>query len=234
MADPKRPKTGPSATAAPSLPIRAGKISARRSSGTRAYGGLEEESNRAKILAAIFTLALLLGVIIWLFAGNQQLTGETPVASKEAAGFTSPPPGESQPSSTTPPATTIDNSSATIVENPPAIKEPSVAAPLAPEEKPVTPVTPVKRQATAGKPQDAAVLTSPATTPPVKSNTPTQVASGGATPGKYTIQPGDTPATIAAKVLGDASKVKLLMKANPGMDPKRLKVGQEIKLPKIP
>ncbi|MDQ3775072.1 MAG: LysM peptidoglycan-binding domain-containing protein [Pseudomonadota bacterium] len=47
----------------------------------------------------------------------------------------------------------------------------------------------------------------------------------------YTIQHGDTLIAIAAHFYGDASQWSVIAQANPKADPRRLRVGQEIKLP---
>jgi len=46
-----------------------------------------------------------------------------------------------------------------------------------------------------------------------------------------TVQKGDTLQKIAARELGDASRWRVLAEWNPGLDPKRLKRGQELRLP---
>jgi nucleoid-associated protein YgaU len=45
------------------------------------------------------------------------------------------------------------------------------------------------------------------------------------------VQKGDTLQKIAARELGDASRWRVLTEWNPGLDPKRLKSGQELRLP---
>jgi nucleoid-associated protein YgaU len=65
-----------------------------------------------------------------------------------------------------------------------------------------------------------------------KSPKPTPVpAMGEGT--KYTIAPGDTFSSIAGKVYGDRNLYHSIVKANPGVDPGRLKVGMEIILPPV-
>lgn len=51
--------------------------------------------------------------------------------------------------------------------------------------------------------------------------------------GNYTIQPGDTFSSIAMELYGDESKWAAIAKANPLIDPIRLKVGQVIRLPDL-
>jgi nucleoid-associated protein YgaU len=45
------------------------------------------------------------------------------------------------------------------------------------------------------------------------------------------VQKGDTLQKIAARELGDAARWRVLTEWNPGLDPKRLKRGQELRLP---
>jgi nucleoid-associated protein YgaU len=49
--------------------------------------------------------------------------------------------------------------------------------------------------------------------------------------GTYTIQRGDTLTAIAAHFYGNAAQWSVIAQANPEADPRRLRVGQEIKLP---
>lgn len=64
--------------------------------------------------------------------------------------------------------------------------------------------------------------------------TPSGSSSAGtaavATPasGKYKVQKGDNPSTIAKKL---GIKVSDLLDANPGLDPRRLRIGQELNVP---
>ncbi|XAL99455.1 LysM peptidoglycan-binding domain-containing protein [Phycisphaeraceae bacterium D3-23] len=54
----------------------------------------------------------------------------------------------------------------------------------------------------------------------------------GATPGgTYVIQKGDTLWSIASRVYGDGQKHVDIVRANPGLDPQRMAIGQEINLP---
>ena len=65
-------------------------------------------------------------------------------------------------------------------------------------------------------------------TPAVAPLTPPPAAGG-----TYTIKKGDTFIRIAREVYGDASRMKDIAAANPGMDPTKLKVGQTINLPDV-
>jgi nucleoid-associated protein YgaU len=80
--------------------------------------------------------------------------------------------------------------------------------------QPVTPVTPS---------QPVQPLISD--TPPVVTQTS---ASAG---GTYTVQKGDTLFKIARARYGDATAVKKIKDANPGLDADHIKAGQKINLP---
>jgi nucleoid-associated protein YgaU len=64
---------------------------------------------------------------------------------------------------------------------------------------------------------------------------PVRTAADTATsvPRTYKVQHGDSLYTISEKVLGSPKYVDQIIKANPGLNPKSLKVGQEIKLPQV-
>jgi len=55
----------------------------------------------------------------------------------------------------------------------------------------------------------------------------------GSTPKTYVIVAGDSLYTIAERVLGSSKHVNKILAANPGIDPKKLKVGQTIKMPDL-
>ncbi len=71
--------------------------------------------------------------------------------------------------------------------------------------------------------------------PTVVSDTPsdTPAATSAFKGGKYTVQSGDTFSSIADTHYGDESKWFDIAQANPTVDPTRLRVGQELKLPAI-
>ncbi len=52
--------------------------------------------------------------------------------------------------------------------------------------------------------------------------------------GKYKIQSGDTFSRIAAKLYNDRNLYQVIEKANPGVNPSKLKIGQEINVPAAP
>lgn len=115
-----------------------------------------------------------------------------------------------------------------------------VIAPPTGGAAPATPgsprILPPERTAT-GMPSAPAPATTPSITPP---STPTAPAlsvkptvAPSAAPGttKYTIKSGDTLSTIAGEFYKDTRKWSVIAKANPGIDPSKLKVGQVINVP---
>lgn len=60
-----------------------------------------------------------------------------------------------------------------------------------------------------------------------------EIRRGGPQASTYTIAPGDTFSSIALKLYGDSARWIAIAKANPLVDPVRLKVGQIIKLPDL-
>ncbi len=91
----------------------------------------------------------------------------------------------------------------------------------APRETPVTPVdeSAVKHSTTVKPEATAATVTSPKA-----------CTGSGAT---YVIQPGDSLGKIARQTLGKATLAQKLLEANPGLNPKNLKVGTTILIPEI-
>ena len=100
----------------------------------------------------------------------------------------------------------------------PAVAEPSAA----PEPDPPLPET-VDTEADRGS-YHAGTDAPPQAPPPV----------GTPPAGTYTIQRGDTLMAIAAHFYGNASQWSVIAQANPEVDPRRLRVGQVIKLPARP
>ena len=90
-----------------------------------------------------------------------------------------------------------------------------------------TPVTPTGSgtagSATTGTASGGAVV------PPVKAVTAPATPAAGTT--QYTIKSGDTLEAIARTQMGDGQKWQLIAAANPGLDPKALKIGQKITIP---
>jgi len=97
--------------------------------------------------------------------------------------------------------------------------EPIVSGPApAPVLTPVVPMTPMT-------PVAPITPAAPVATPPA----PAVTSTGGT----YTIKKGDTFIRIAREVYGTPSAMKDIQAANPGVDPRKLKVGQVINLPDI-
>jgi nucleoid-associated protein YgaU len=93
-----------------------------------------------------------------------------------------------------------------------------------------TPVTPTGSGA-AGSTNTTTTGTSSggAVVPPVKVVTAPAAPTAGTT--QYTIKSGDTLEGIARAQMGDGQKWQLIAAANPGLDPKALKIGQKITIP---
>ena len=60
---------------------------------------------------------------------------------------------------------------------------------------------------------------------------PTKAVGASALAHTYTVRAGDTLQRIASRLYGDAQRWRDIAEANPGFDPRRLRVGQMIKLP---
>ncbi len=97
-------------------------------------------------------------------------------------------------------------------------------------------ILPPERTAT-GMPNAAAPATTPSITPPSTPTAPALSAKPAVAPSaatgttKYTIKSGDTLSTIAGDFYKDTRKWSVIAKANPGIDPSKLKVGQVINVP---
>lgn len=63
---------------------------------------------------------------------------------------------------------------------------------------------------------------------PKKEGAEAAAAGGAAAGGQYVVEKGDSPATIAKKL---GVKTKDLIDANPGLDPKKLQIGQKLNAP---
>lgn len=90
-------------------------------------------------------------------------------------------------------------------------------------------------------PADDTVVVMGKPIPPQHTPTPLmpkpEVSSGvrpsGTAPGprRYTVRPGDTLSEIAARELGSAQLWTVIVEANPGLDPDRLRVGGTVRIP---
>jgi nucleoid-associated protein YgaU len=71
--------------------------------------------------------------------------------------------------------------------------------------------------------------------PPLPPSTPApptrRVVPSSSPPSNLKVAPGDTLTAIAERTLGDGNDWYLIMAANPGMNPDRLRVGQILKIP---
>jgi len=93
------------------------------------------------------------------------------------------------------------------------------------------------------RPKLPAVVADPAPAKPFEAPTPnipkpiSKTSSGGVVAPEfqdYTVQPGETFASIALKFFGSRSKADIIASANPLMDPKRIRAGRVIRIPRDP
>lgn len=81
---------------------------------------------------------------------------------------------------------------------------------------------------------DESGLQTPASTANAAVHEPARLSAETSSPasaGRYTVGPGDSLSRIAARLYGDARQWHSIMKANPGLNPRRLRIGQVVKLP---
>ena len=106
----------------------------------------------------------------------------------------------------------------------------AAAATNANSTRPVTPVTPVTPTGSgAAGSSTTGTASGGAVVPPVKVVAAPAAPAAGTT--QYTIKSGDTLEGIARTQMGDGQKWQLIAAANPGLDPKALKIGQKITIP---
>lgn len=106
----------------------------------------------------------------------------------------------------------------------------AAAATNANSTRPVTPVTPVTPTGSgAAGSSSTGTSSGGAVVPPVKVVAAPATPAAGST--QYTIKSGDTLEGIARAQMGDGQKWQLIAAANPGLDPKALKIGQKITIP---
>ena len=117
-----------------------------------------------------------------------------------------------------------NTSKKTVQTGPPPEAIPAVPGetvkPLAPPGGEIAPPAPATNLTSLVPPEPKPVT--PAVTPAVA------IPAAG---GTYTVKKGDTFIKIAREVYGDPSRMKDIAAANPGVDPRKLKVGQTIILP---
>ena len=118
---------------------------------------------------------------------------------------------------------------------PPAATAPEVATEEPPVELSEPPAAPATEEEPPESP-DLAATTPKAPPSPAAEEPAAAVETPAATgaPGTYTIAPGDTLGEIATRLYGDATRWRVIARANPGLDPNRLLIGQVIKLPALP
>ncbi len=79
-------------------------------------------------------------------------------------------------------------------------------------------------------------IPAPAQAPKVVANEPAKPSAETSPPASaksYTIVGGDSLRRIAARLYGDARQWRRIMKVNPGLHPRHLRIGQVIKLPMV-
>jgi nucleoid-associated protein YgaU len=78
-----------------------------------------------------------------------------------------------------------------------------------------------------------ALMTSTSASVPPSTQAPLtrRAVPSSAPPSNLKVAPGDTLTAIAERTLGDGNDWYLIMAANPGMNPDRLRVGQILKIP---
>ncbi|HEX5008870.1 MAG TPA: LysM peptidoglycan-binding domain-containing protein [Planctomycetota bacterium] len=143
------------------------------------------------------------------------------------------------------PAGATAANSAVVLEKPADLQSPEGqprgldtvrVSPLLPTDKPFTfgepPVAYPGERSTAQPPapQTAPPAASASQAEPAKAVVLDAPASASSAAATYVIRDGDTLADIAQKQLGKSSRWNELVKLNPGLDPKHLKIGQTIRL----
>jgi len=104
--------------------------------------------------------------------------------------------------------------------------------PLATAPEPATPMPATDLTSLApAEPMTPAPITPARVLPPPP--TPTPAVEPAAAGGTYVIKKGDTFIQIARDVYGNASRMHDIMAANPGVNPRKLHVGQVINLPDV-
>jgi nucleoid-associated protein YgaU len=138
-------------------------------------------------------------------------------------------PDNNQPAPTT---TTDTPVSATALTN---TGTGSSGAATQPQTKPAAPVSQNSLDAILGTSANTSTppANTPATTPPTTTAAAPATKPTATGDTVYTVQPGDTFSSIASKHYNDESKWFDIAQSNPTVDPTRLRVGQELRLPAI-
>ena len=136
-------------------------------------------------------------------------------------------------------ATTIDAPHSSVLDVTPAAAESpaSITTTAPPAPSPITRAA-IRTVAIAPSTRPAATALTADAPDGVTTQTPTQLASAGATLGlssgsssSYTVARGDTLFSIARSHYGDGKQWSRIVSANPGLSPANLKAGQKIVLP---
>jgi len=110
---------------------------------------------------------------------------------------------------------------------------PAQVAELQPQVRPIEqlkPISPAKPEAVQAP---TAQTQSPASEPSKEPQRLSDIGKNGPTrPRTYTIKKADTLWSIAVRFLGDGKRWKEIVDENPGLDPRKLKPGQTVRLPK--
>jgi nucleoid-associated protein YgaU len=111
----------------------------------------------------------------------------------------------------------------------------SSGAATQPQTKPAAPVSQNSLDAILGTSANTSTppANTPATTPPTTTAAAPATKPTATGDTVYTVQPGDTFSSIASKHYNDESKWFDIAQSNPTVDPTRLRVGQELRLPAI-
>jgi len=209
----------------------------------------EPTSNYAWVWVLIVVIG---GAAVWMYVGRDDGTADP--ADTEKSVETKPAPAPPKPLTLTKrkPAEDLGRSIDQILQDVAPVPQPRsrpeppvVEAPPPPAPKPVAPVTAPK----ASDPYALKDIAPPAPVVPVEPEPrpvepaptividPAPAVVSNPTPApterSYTIQEGDTFSLIAQDFYGEEKHWVAIAQANPLVDPKRLKVGQVIKLPDL-
>ncbi len=187
---------------------------------------------------------IALGIVVGTFAagwiGGYVMRGDTSgQAAVPAASLASPPAvatEKPQAAPTAPPAPVVMAPPSVVVK---VMTDPAhrVTAEAIPLPKPPPAPAPLKSAATAKvavAPERPVPAAGPAAAPAVAPASPASSTEPAATPtpGRfYKVQPGDTFHVVAVKAYGSGKRVNDLLKANPAVDPYRMRVGLVVWVP---
>ena len=204
-----------------------------------AYDDYEDEPTTKLSTAFVVVLVLHLVAVGGIYAfhsikahrreADGTAVAANPSASKKAASAQPAPAQEAKAAAPAPaPAAAPVSKQAVALQQPAAASAPSAAAPVAQPAKPVASGGIVEKSPGAAQAAPSAVLPqpkAPASTAPTKAaaSSPTETAQR-----TYTVAKGDNPVTIAKK-MGVSSEE--LLKLNGLEDPKKLQIGQVLKVP---